>query len=293
MNKLSYIFILLVIFIPLKVTAHIYELPKNTKIIGKNNYYMAKDNESLIEIARQFGLGYNEIVDANPNINPFLPGPKSPVKIPTSWILPNVDKYEGIVINLSELRLYYFFKEKDKDMVATFPVGIGDEGKDTPLGIFSIIEKKENPSWYVPESIKREKPYLPKIVPPGPKNPLGSHALRLSLSSYLIHGTNKPWAVGRKVTNGCIRLYPEHIQRLYNLVPIGTKVTIVRQPIKVGIKDSKVFVEVHNDNYNRNINYLNEAIKVLSEKRFISKINTEKLYLAVKEKTGIPVEISD
>lgn len=274
------------------VSAQVYSYSKDNTVIGVVRTHRVNGNESLIEIARNYDVGYNEIVDANPKLDPFLPGSNSTVNIPTMWILPDVASYNGIVINITEMRLYYFFRQNKKALVRTFPIGIGDEGNDTPVGNFRIIEKIVNPAWHVPESIKKERPGLPNIVPPGPDNPLGSHALRLSLGSYLIHGTNRPWAVGRRVTHGCIRLYPEDIPRLFQMVPNGTKVTIVRQPVKVGVKDNKVYIEVHKDDTEKDGNYFNEAVKLLEKNGLLKKINTEKLYHAVREKSGIPVEIS-
>ncbi|MEW6162757.1 MAG: L,D-transpeptidase family protein [Nitrospirota bacterium] len=260
-------------------------------VIGNVQTYKVKDRDSLIEMARKFQLGYNEIVDANPDLNPFVPGAGVSVKIPTLWILPNVISYEGIVINLSEMRLYYFFKKKGSRFVVTFPIGIGAEGNDTPVGNFRVTEKIVRPSWHVPESIRKEKPQLPKVLPPGPDNPLGSYAIRLSFGNILIHGTNKPWGVGRRVSHGCIRLYPEDIPKLFQLVPNGAKVTIVRQPVKVGIKNNKVYIEVHKDDYIKN--YFNEVVSLLRKKGLLSSISTEKLYKALREKSGIPVEISN
>ncbi len=273
-------------------SAEVYSYSKDNTVIGSMKTHQVNGNESLIEIARNFSVGYNEIVDANPSLDPFLPGNNADVRIPTAWILPDVNSYEGIVINLSEMRLYYFLKQKKSLLVRTFPIGIGDEGNDTPVGNFKIIEKIENPSWHVPESIKKERPELPNVVPPGPDNPLGSHALRLSLGSYLIHGTNRPWAVGRKVTHGCIRLYPEDIPKLFTIAPKSTKVAIVRQPVKVGVRDGSVYIEVHRDDYEKNLNYFNEAVGLLKKKGLIKKVNTEKLYHAIRGKSGIPVEIS-
>jgi L,D-transpeptidase ErfK/SrfK len=272
--------------------AEVYPYSKDNTVIGVVKTYKVNGNESLIEIARNFRLGYNEIVDANSGIDPFLPGNNSTIKIPTMWILPDVALYDGIVINITEMRLYYFFKQNKTSLVRTFPIGIGDEGNDTPVGNFKIVQKIVNPAWHVPESIKKERPELPNVVPPGPNNPLGSHALRLSLGSYLIHGTNRPWAVGRRVTHGCIRLYPEDIPMLFQMVPNGTKVTIVRQPVKVGVKGNSVYIEVHKDDTEKDINYFNEAVELLRKKGLLKKINTEKLYHAVREKSGIPVEIS-
>ncbi len=277
-----------------KVLADVFSYSEDKTVIGAIQKHTVDHDESLIEIARKFDLGYQEIVGANPSLDPFIPGRGVSVQIPTSWILPDVTPYEGIIINLSEMRLFYFFKRKGSTLVMTLPIGIGREGFNTPVGRFSIVEKTVNPSWYVPESILKEKPDLPKVVPPGPDNPLGSHALRLSSGSILIHGTNKPWGVGRRVSHGCIRLYPEDIPRLFKSVSKGTRVTIVQQPIKVGTKDkNKVFIEVHDDNPEGNIDYLKEAVGLLMKKKLIRDISTEKLYKALKEKRGIPVNITE
>ncbi|MBI5205481.1 MAG: L,D-transpeptidase family protein [Nitrospirae bacterium] len=265
----------------------------NNTVVGSIAAYTVKNDESLIEIARNFKLGYNEITDANPDMDPFVPGNGMSVTIPSSWILPDVKSYEGIVINLSEMRLYYFFKRGKSKFVATFPVGIGSEGNDTPTGEFKIVEKIVKPSWRVPESIRKEKPNLPAVVPPGPDNPLGSYALRLSLRSYLIHGTNRPWGVGRRASHGCIRLYPEDIPKLFKLAPKGGKVTIVKQPVKASTISNKVFIEVHKDDYHQNEQYSKMAVKLLKRKNLLEGVNTEKLNTAIKEKKGIPVEISD
>lgn len=273
--------------------AEVYHYGKDNTIIGALRTYRVKKGESLIEIARRFKLGYNEIADANPGLDPFVPRAGASVNIPSSWVLPDVGAYDGIVINVSEMRLYYFFKQKGTPSVKTFPIGIGDEGTDTPIGSFRVVEKIVRPAWHVPESIRRERPELPRVVMPGPDNPLGSHALRLSLGSILIHGTNKPWGVGRRVSHGCIRLYPEDIPELYRLVPNGVRVTIVQQPVKVGLKGSKVYVEVHRDEDMKDFNYLNEAVRLLSKRGLLKEVNTEKLYRAVEEKRGTPVNISD
>ena len=266
---------------------------KENSLLGQVKGHRVEDDESLIEIARKFGLGYNEIVDANPGLDPFVPGTGEPVTVPTSWVLPDVSIYDGIIINLSEMRLYYFYKQGGRSLVTTFPIGIGSEGTSTPTGNFRVIEKIVKPSWHVPESIRREKPELPAIVPPGPDNPLGSHALRLSLRTYLIHGTNRPWGVGRRVSHGCIRLYPENIPTLFRLVPNNAKVTIVRQPVKVGLKNGRVFIEVHKDSYFKKYNYSGEAVLLLARKDLLRNVSTDKLYRALKNKNGVPVEISD
>jgi len=271
--------------------AAVYSYGKGNTVIGSVQTYTVKHDESLIEIARKYGLGYQEIVNANPDLDPFVPGVGVSVEIPTAWILPDVTRYEGIIINLSEMRLFYFFKRKGSNLVMTFPIGIGKEGFNTPLGTFSIMEKKVDPVWYVPESIQKEKPELPKVVPPGPDNPLGSHAMRLSKGDILIHGTNKPWGVGRKFSHGCIRLYPEDIPKLFHLVFKGTRVTIVRQPVKVGERGGKVFIEASNDADDKKMNYFDEAVSLLRKKNLLKNISIEKLYEALREKNGVPVDI--
>jgi L,D-transpeptidase ErfK/SrfK len=294
MKILAHLIALSMIFILMLTSAfaEVYSYEDGNNVIGYVQMYKVKDRESLIEIARKFDLGYKEVVAANPELDPFVPGNGVSVEIPTLWILPDVIPYEGIVINLSEMRLFYFFNLLSSRLVMTFPIGIGSEGNNTPVGNFRVIEKTIKPSWYVPESIRKEKPYLPKVVPPGPDNPLGSHALRLSLGNILIHGTNKPWGVGRKVSHGCIRLYPEDIPRLFQLVSNGTKVTIVRQPVKVGMKGSRMFIEVIDDpDVDRD--YFQETIELLKKKNLLDGVCMEKLYKALNDRTGIPLDISD
>jgi L,D-transpeptidase ErfK/SrfK len=271
--------------------SHSYFFSKNNTVIGSMKTYKIKGDESLIEIARKFNIGYNEITEANPELDPFIPGNGKTVQIPTQWILPAMDSYTGILINLSEMRLYFFPKGNNSTTVVTFAIGIGDEGKDTPIGKFKVTQKLENPRWVVPPSIRRERPELPKVIPPGPDNPLGTHALRLSSKSIMIHGTNRPFAVGRKASHGCIRLYPEEIPLLFQLVPNKTKVTIIRQPVKVGVSDNKVYIEVHKDS-SLKINYFNETMRLLREKNLTNRINKEKMISVLHEKKGIPVNIS-
>jgi L,D-transpeptidase ErfK/SrfK len=260
----------------------------NNEVIGAMKRYVVKENDSLIELARKFDLGYNEIANANEKLDPFIPQLGAVVRIPTFWVLPNLPRERSIVINLSEMRLYYY-PYRDAKFIFTFPIGIGDEGTETPLGAFSIIEKRVNPVWNVPKSILAERPDLPPQVPPGPENPLGSHALRLSIGPVLIHGTNKPWGTGRRVSHGCIRLYPEDIPELFRLVSLGTKVVIVRQPVKLGLRDGKIFLEVHRG---EKVDYFQEAVRVVMARKLLSRVDMAKLSRVVREKTGIPEEIS-
>jgi L,D-transpeptidase ErfK/SrfK len=280
------------------VGASAYSFDAKDTVVGRIKKHTVRPDESLIEIARNFGLGYNEIVEANPGLDAFVPGRGRKVVIPTSWVLPDIPSYSGIVINLSELRLYYFFDRERSHYVTTFPIGIGREGRDTPVGDFTVVQKIVHPAWYVPESIREENPDLPAVVPPGPKNPLGSHALRLSLGTVLIHGTNKPWGVGRRVSHGCIRLYPEDIPGLFAAIPNGVKVMIVRQPIKVGVRGGRVYIEAHKDDSADNADkakegYFEEAVKLLAKKKLLTRVSTKKLYTALKKQRGMPVDITE
>jgi len=264
-------------------------LVADDSVFGMVRYYEVRDSDSLIEIARAFDLGFNEISDANPETDPFVPENGTKVEVPTEWILPDVKVRDGIIINISERRLF-LFPNKNSKFVYTYPIGIGDNGTETPKGTFKIIQKRVNPNWNVPKSIRKEDPKLPNVVPPGPDNPLGTHALRLSLPTVLIHGTNRPWGIGRKVSHGCIQLYPEDIPRLFDQVEVGTRVTIVRQPVKVGTRGNKVYLEVHRDGKR---NYLREALNLLRKKNLLDRVDSESINQAVHEKSGVPMVISD
>jgi L,D-transpeptidase ErfK/SrfK len=265
--------------------------PGDMEVVGAMTRQVTGPNDTLVELARRYDLGFGEIATANPDLDPFVPGAGKSVTIPTAWIVPEAIVTGTIVINLSEMRLYYLFESNKSRLLATFPIGIGSEGAETPLGNYFVIGKETDPDWHVPPSIKTEKPDLPAVVPAGPDNPLGSHALRLSSWSVLIHGTNKPWGVGRRVSHGCIRLYPEDIPRLYQMVPVGTKVSIVREPVKVGIKGEEVYVEIHQDD-EAGLDYLEEATRLLVKKGIFGRVAPLKLFQAIKDRRGSPVVIS-
>ncbi|WP_295880457.1 L,D-transpeptidase family protein [uncultured Thiohalocapsa sp.] len=222
----------------------------DTDVVGQVQYVVARDEDTLPDFARRYGLGYDEIVAANPDVDPWLPGAGTRVVLPTRFVLPDAPR-EGIVLNLPALRLFYYppVEEGEPRVVVTHPVGIGREGWRTPVGRMRIIQKTENPAWRPPASIRREHAKrgdpLPAVVPAGPDNPLGSHAMRLSRPSYLLHGTNKPYGVGMRVSHGCVRLYPEDISRLFAEVPVGTDVHIVNQPYLAGWQDGVLHLEAH------------------------------------------------
>lgn len=269
-----------------------FATPHTDDINAANLEYAVKANESLYEIARKFDLGVNHLLDANPGVDPFVPGYGSIVQIPTSHILPEAPVPADIVVNLPEFRLYIFPPDEPESVLA-FPIGVGDQGKDTPVGAYTVTEKIINPAWHVPESIRKEKPGLPRVIPPGPDNPMGSHALRLSGDSILIHGTDRPWGIGTRSSHGCIRLYPEDIVRLFKLVNPGARVSIVNQPVKVAVKDQQVFVEVHGyGNGNHGEETIKEAISLLMEKKLLERVDIPKLSRALYQRSGMPVDVT-
>lgn len=238
-------------FIGAPVLADTFPLPPpGTDVIGDLRVVMARQEDTLLDIARRYNLGYNEITDANPTVDPWLPGAGTPVLLPTQFILPNAPR-QGIVLNIATMRMFYYPVPKagESAVVITHPIGIGKEGWSTPLGATKVVSKQKDPSWTVPVSIQEEHAKkgepLPSVVPPGPDNPLGQYAFRLGLPSYLIHGTNKPSGIGMRVSHGCIHLYPEDIARLFDQIPVGVSVHIFNQPYLAGWRDGTLYLETH------------------------------------------------
>ena len=209
---------------------------------GELSVHFVSTGESLLDIARAHGLGILEVMAANPGIDPWIPKAGTPLVLPTFSLLPDAPP-RGIVINLAELRLYFF--DGKNQLFKRWPIGIGREAFITPLGETRIVRKQIDPTWYPNEGTRIDRPDLPKAVPPGPDNPMGRYALYLGWPEYAIHGTNRPWAVGRRVTRGCIRLYPEDIEALYEKAPVGTVVTVVDQPAKLGWENGELYLEIH------------------------------------------------
>ncbi|MBL3528983.1 MAG: L,D-transpeptidase family protein [gamma proteobacterium endosymbiont of Lamellibrachia anaximandri] len=222
-------------------------LPENgDDIVGEVIELEARYEDTLSDIARKYDLGFRQIRIANPKVDPWLPKEGSQILVPQQYILPPGPR-SGVVINLAEMRLYYYPEARNE--VMTFPLGIGREGWNTPTGDTHIIRKKKDPAWVVPESILQEHEEkgdpLPPVVPPGPDNPLGGYALYLGMPGYLLHGTNKPYGVGLRVSHGCIRLYPEDISSFFSEVPKDTPVRIINQPYKAGWLNGKLFLQVY------------------------------------------------
>ena len=277
-----------------------YILPKNgDSIIGQMSMITTKDSDTFIELARRFGLGFQEMVLANPNIDPWLPGEGTQVVIPTRYILPKT-KRVGLVLNLAEMRVYYYPKSSP-GYVHTYPISIGKDGWSTPHSQTRVIAKTKNPTWTPPESIRKEHEEkndpLPPTVPPGPDNPLGKYAIRLALAGYLIHGTNNPRGIGMKVTHGCVRLHPDDIKDLFSRVSIDTPVTIVNQPYKIAWQNGKLYAEMHpneGDESGSNSRYLTQFVEAIinttkSKKEY--KVNWELANQMAKNKTGLPISV--
>lgn len=280
-----------------------FQLPaEGTDIVGNVQVAIAGENDTLPEIARRYNLGYEEIVAANPGVDTWNPGAGTQVVLPTAFILP-AGAREGIVLNLATMRLFYYPEAKDGEPaeVITHPVGIGREGWRTPQGITRITQKTANPKWTVPASVRREHAAqgdpLPAVVPPGPDNPLGQYAMRLSLPSYLIHGTNKPWGVGMRVSHGCIRMYPEDIARLFPDVPVGTPVRIINEPYLTGWRDGQLYLEAHaplaeDSRYqDGNVTALQQQLATEAAQKLLE-VNEAKAEIVAVQARGLPVPVS-
>jgi L,D-transpeptidase ErfK/SrfK len=243
---------LLIGLLAVKAHAELYPLGPEQDLIGDAGQTESEQKDTLPDIARQYHLGYDEIVTANPGVDTWLPGAGTVIRLPMQHLLPDVPR-TGIVVNLPDGRLYYFHIDQyGNHVVEAYPISVGKMDWKTPLGVTSIVKKERNPVWYPPKSVrethlKDDGDILPAFIPPGPDNPLGEYAMRLGIThgSYLIHGTNKPVGVGMQITHGCIRLYPEDIQQLFAEVPVGMAVRIVNQRIKTGWVDGALYLEVH------------------------------------------------
>jgi L,D-transpeptidase ErfK/SrfK len=213
-------------------------------VAGAPSYLVTDGERTLIDIALERDLGILGISALNQGVDVWVPGPERLVALPTAYVLPEHER-RGIIVNLAELRLYHFPRPDAPPFVHA--IGIGREGFSTPLGPTTITRKQADPTWYPTEATRADRPELPAAVPAGPDNPLGRHALYLGFPTYLIHGTNKPYGVGRRVSRGCIRMYPDVVADLFERVPVGTPVRIMNDPIKLGWSDGELYIEVHPD----------------------------------------------
>jgi L,D-transpeptidase ErfK/SrfK len=279
-----------------------FAIDPKTDVIGEVKYIISKKGQDLHSIARDYDLGLLELQEANPSIkNPDKLKPGTKLVIPTAFILPPGDR-TGIVINLAEIRVYYF--SPDGKTVFTHPLGIGKQGWGTPIGETTIVRKREHPTWTPPANIREEEEArgidLPDVYPAGPNNPLGEYAMSLGWNGYEMHGTNAPKSIGLRSSHGCMRMYPEDIKSLFSMVPVGTKVRVMYEPYKLGVKDGDLFLEAHElftDNYynidhNDKFTALQQTVKTVDYPD-ASTIDWNQAKKLVKDAVGYPVNISE
>jgi len=279
---------------PESVETHSFTVGPDDEILGELATVPVDNGDTLSDLARHYGLGYQQVVAANPDIDPWTPPAGTKALLPLRFILPDAPR-KGVVINLANMRLFHF---TGNSSLTTYPVGIGREGRASPLGAMTVDRKMPNPTWYVPESIRRDHARkgdpLPAAVSPGPDNPLGAYALYLSRPSYLIHGTNKPFSIGVRASNGCIRLYPEDIRVLFRDVKERSQVRIVNQPYLVAVGQSDIYLEAHEPHEELSPKQARAAVmaklKKLEKKRGAT-LNWARITRVLDEVRGIPVAV--
>jgi L,D-transpeptidase ErfK/SrfK len=233
------------------IDTHMFEIdPQHDDVVGQVQVTVTSKHDTLPDIARRFNVGYEEIVRANPGVDVWLPGAGREIVVPTQFILPSAPR-QGVVINVAAMRIFYFppAKKGEKQIVYTHPIGIGKVGWSTPEGTTKVVSKQKDPVWTPPASVRAEHKangeILPKVVPAGPDNPLGKYKFTLGWPSYLIHGTNKPYGVGLRSSHGCIRLYPEDVEKLFGMIGPGTPVRVVNQPFVFGWSGDQIYLQAY------------------------------------------------
>ena len=281
--------------------------PDHDDVVGVVQVTQASKEDTLTDIARRFNMGYEEIVRANPGVDPWLPGAGRTVVIPSEFILPDAP-HEGVVINIAAMRLYYFppHRPGEKQLVYTHPIGIGKVGWQTPEGTAKIVRRQKDPTWHPPVSVIKEHREngddLAPVVGPGPDNPLGRYAFYLTWPGYLIHGTNKPAGVGLRSSHGCIRLFPEDIARLFDMVPMGTDVHVVNQPYVFGWRDGQLYMQAYGSLEDDQRDWHNAQQKLLSKslrgsvekdlKRHNERVDWDAVLRLAKAPRGVPVMVT-
>lgn len=280
------------------IASHEFGLGREQQVVGTLATVPARGDDTLSDLARHYGLGYNDIALANPDLNPWVLQDGQPVLLPLQFIIPETPR-KGIVLNLANMRMFYYPKQA-ADSVKTYPVGVGRDGWDTPLGQTQIVAKKVNPDWTVPESILREHQVLgdplPAVVHSGPDNPLGAYAMPLAVGNYLIHGTNKPYGIGMQVSHGCIQMYPEDIARLFPQVDVGTPVRIVHQPYLVAWHDGDLFLEANQplEKWKKQDAALIEDVQQKLQKSAIQhgvRVDWQRVEQILQRKDGVPQSV--
>lgn len=303
-SSIHYARILLLLLLSYNIQAEAETLdlpPVDVDLVGEIRTTETKRDDTLLDVARRFDVGQDEIVLANPEVDRWLPRVGTKVVIPSRYILPRAER-SGIVLNVPEMRLYYFppATRDQQAQILTYPVSIGRMDWITPIGVTKVLAKTENPSWRPPQSIREEAEAsgepLPDVIPPGPNNPLGNYALRLARPGYLIHSTNKPFGVGMRVTHGCVRMYPEDIEKFFPMVPVGTSVNIVDQPVKLGWLFDTLYIEVHPPLEEKQqdpsvlVETAADLIYTIKQQRPLV-LDRKALRVALEKQNGIPVAI--
>jgi L,D-transpeptidase ErfK/SrfK len=280
----------------------------NDGVVGEVQITRTTPQDSLADIARRFSVGYNEIQRANPGVDMWVPGAGRRVVVPTQFVLPEAP-HVGIVVNIAEMRLYYFppRSEQGKEIVYTYPLGIGRVNWKTPSGVTTVVRKVVNPAWRPPADIleehREEGDPLPAEIRPGPDDPMGTRALYLGWPEYAIHGTNKPVGVGMRVSHGCMHLYPEDILQLYNLVPLGTEVRVVNQPFVFGWHRGDLYMQAFGPLAGDQRNWQNTTRELLEQamgpdirkqlQERNEQVRWDLLLQLARDPQGIPVAITD
>lgn len=265
-------------------------------VIGEVQTHKPEHGDTFLDLARYYDLGFNEFAEANPGADEWIPSRTgAPLVVPTEFVLPCC-RYNGIIVNIPEMRMYYF-GAKGPNTVVTFPVGLGREDWKTPVGKFKIREKQINPTWVIPDSIRKEriqdKGFSETMIAGGdPNNPLGKYRMRLTLNMYGIHGTNIPWGVGMLVSHGCVRLYPEDIDKLYPMTPVGTEGELVYQRVKIGLRNGRIYAEVHKDLYGMQPGAMRIALDALRDRRLLDYVDRDKLEQVVQAETGVVTDVT-
>lgn len=255
-------------------------------VVGALEKALVRSADTLLDIAFDHRVGFDAVSRLNPDVDPWIPLPGAVVLLPTRYVLPDTE-LKGLLINVPEMRLYDFTVDPPEVLAAA----IGDLADPSLLGEFRIGAKRKDPAWHVPASIREEKPELPAVVPPGPDNPLGSRWMTIGRTSYGIHGTNVRWSIGRTATHGCIRLYEDAVQRLYERTPTGTRIQLVYQPYKWGIQGGVVYLEAHPDLYSLRPDRLAEALRTPRTLGILAALDLERVWLAIDEMRGVPVQV--
>ncbi|MEB6378886.1 L,D-transpeptidase family protein [Leclercia adecarboxylata] len=294
--------LLAAVALALPVRANTWPLPQpGSRLVGENRFHVVEnDGGSLEAIAKKYNVGFLALLQANPGVDPYVPRAGSVLTIPLQTLLPDAPR-EGIVINLAELRLYYY--PPGKNEVTVYPIGIGQLGGDTltPTMVTTVSDKRANPTWTPTANIraryKAQGIDLPAVVPAGPDNPMGHHAIRLAAYGgvYLLHGTNADFGIGMRVSSGCIRLRDNDIETLFRVIQPGTKVNIMNTPIKVSEEPGGVrLVEVHQP-LSKQLNDDPQTLPIVlnaAQQGFRASADEVVMERAMEARSGMPVDVT-